>query len=87
MNHDVDQVKEKIRERFVKEFGNVPDTMISAFNATLDSVGRAMQLLAENGIKPVYQHQKVAWRWSIGEITDEEFIAIARAIAAEHGGR
>lgn len=59
--------------------------MQASFDKAMSIVEGALRLLEANNIEPLTEHQEIAYAWGTGQIDDEEFLHLARIIAAEHG--
>lgn len=65
----------------MKDVDEVAEFVAAQFAEALNHVSRAMKMLIANGIQPHADHQAIAFAWARGEVSDDTFLATARAIS------
>lgn len=57
----------------------------AAMTQAIDLTTRSLKKLVAAGIRPISEHQDIAYLWATGEMSDADFLATARLISLLHG--
>jgi hypothetical protein len=73
-----DAMSEVVREEADTDWSMESIRLTAMFDEAITHITRAMKLLAANGIMPQRCHQGIALAWAKGQMSDEQFISLAR---------